>query len=123
MARPPEGIHPHAGAAAATAPLHVPAGATRAMVTLGYRIYHGQVGGASCAGCHGEQGAGSPLGPKLTSQKWLWSNGSYAGILKTIRDGVPQPKQYRSPMPPMGGAQLTPDQVSALAAYVWSLSH
>jgi hypothetical protein len=26
-------------------------------------------------------------------------------------------------MPPMGGAQLTPDQVSALAAYVWSLSH
>jgi hypothetical protein len=23
----------------------------------------------------------------------------------------------------MGGAQLTPDQVSALAAYVWGLSH
>jgi hypothetical protein len=35
--------------------------------------------------------------------------------------GVPQPKDYRSPMPPMGGAQLTPDQVSAVAAYVWSL--
>jgi len=33
------------------------------------------------------------------------------------------PKEYRSPMPPMGGAQLTPDQLSALAAYVWSLSH
>jgi len=53
----------------------------------------------------------------------LWSDGSYAGILKTIRDGVPQPKEYRSPMPPMGGAQLTPDQLSALAAYVWALSH
>jgi mono/diheme cytochrome c family protein len=26
-------------------------------------------------------------------------------------------------MPAMGGAQLTPEQVSALAAYVWSLSH
>jgi mono/diheme cytochrome c family protein len=26
-------------------------------------------------------------------------------------------------MPPMGGAQLTPEQVSAVAAYVWSLSH
>jgi hypothetical protein len=23
----------------------------------------------------------------------------------------------------MGGAQLTPDQVSALAAYIWGLSH
>jgi hypothetical protein len=44
-----------------------------------------------------------------------------AGIAKTITTGVPQPKDYRSPMPPMGGAQLTPDQVSAVAAYVWSL--
>lgn len=36
---------------------------------------------------------------------------------------VPRGKEYRSPMPPMGGAQLTPDQVSAVAAYVWALSH
>jgi hypothetical protein len=36
---------------------------------------------------------------------------------------VLQPKQYRSPMPPMGGAQLTADQVKAAAAYIWSLSH
>jgi hypothetical protein len=28
----------------------------------------------------------------------------FAGILKVISDGVSQPKQYRSPMPPMGGA-------------------
>jgi mono/diheme cytochrome c family protein len=63
------------------------------------------------------------LGPDLTGKKWLWSDGSYAGIKKTITDGVPQPKQYRSPMPAMGGAQLTADQVSALAAYIWSLSH
>jgi mono/diheme cytochrome c family protein len=26
-------------------------------------------------------------------------------------------------MPPKGGAQLTDDQVSAVAAYVWGLSH
>ena len=93
------------------------------MVALGDRIYHGQVGGAACVGCHGATGMGSPLGPSLTGKKWLWSDGSYAGIAKTITDGVMQPKQYRSPMPPMGGAQLTADQVSALAAYVWSLSH
>ena len=121
-ANPPEGTHPNAGAAATTN-LPVPAGATRAMVALGDRIYHGQVGGASCTGCHGANAAGSPLGPNLTSGKWLWSDGSYAGISKTIREGVPQPKEYRSPMPPMGGAQLTPDQLAALAAYVWALSH
>ncbi|MCU1258255.1 MAG: glucose/sorbosone dehydrogenase-like protein [Bryobacterales bacterium] len=59
----------------------------------------------------------------LTSQKRLWGDGNFAGILKVITNGVPQPKLYRSPMPPMGGAQLTPDQASALAAYVWGLGH
>jgi mono/diheme cytochrome c family protein len=120
-AQPPEGTHPDAGAAAMSS-LPVPEGATREMVALGDRIYHGQVGGAACTGCHGGSGEGTPLAPALTgkSKKWLWSDGSYAGIAKTITEGVPQPEEYRSPMPPMGGAQLTPDQVSALAAYVWS---
>jgi glucose/arabinose dehydrogenase/mono/diheme cytochrome c family protein len=118
-AQPPEGTHPEAGVAA----LPVPEGATRETVELGHRIYRGEVGGAACTGCHGESGEGTPLGPPLTGKKWLWSDGSYAGIKKTIAEGVSQPKQYRSPMPPMGGAQLTPEQVSAVAAYVWALSH
>jgi mono/diheme cytochrome c family protein len=118
-AQPPEGTHPDAGATAVA----VPNGATQEMVAEGGRIYHGQVGGATCTGCHGASGAGTTLGPDLTDSKWLWSDGSYAGIAKTITAGVPQPKEYRSPMPPMGGAQLTPEQVQALAAYVWSLSH
>ncbi len=121
-AKPPEGSNVDAGAVANANP-PVPDGATPDMVALGDRIYHGQVGGASCTGCHGANGSGSPLGPSLRSQKWLWSDGSFAGILKVITDGVPQPKRYRSPMPPMGGAQLTADQVSALAAYVWGFSH
>ena len=121
-AQPPEGTHPNAGAAASSN-VPVPAGATRKMVALGARIYRGQVGGAACTGCHGDSGEGTPLGPALTGKKWLWSDGSYAGIAKTITEGVSQPKQYRSPMPAMGGAQLTPEQVSALAAYVWSFSH
>jgi glucose/arabinose dehydrogenase/mono/diheme cytochrome c family protein len=121
-AQPPEGTHPNAGAAT-TKKLPVPKGATAAMVALGDRVYHGQVGGAPCAGCHGANAAGSPLGPNLTSAKWLWSDGSYAGILKAIREGVPNPKEYRSPMPPMGGAELTSDQLAAVGAYVWALSH
>jgi glucose/arabinose dehydrogenase/mono/diheme cytochrome c family protein len=123
-AKPPEGTHPDAGAAAALNAA-VPPGATREVVALGGRIYHGEVGGAACTGCHGDRGQGTPLAPALAGQnkKWLWSDGSYAGITRTITEGVPQPKEYRSPMPPMGGAQLTPEQVSALAAYVWNLSH
>jgi glucose/arabinose dehydrogenase/mono/diheme cytochrome c family protein len=120
-ANPPEGTHPDAGTAASA--VAIPEGATAEMVALGARIYHGQVGGAACAGCHGDKGQGSSLGPELTGKQRLWSDGSYAGIAKTITDGVPQPKKYRSPMPAMGGAQLTADQISALAAYVWSLSH
>lgn len=120
--KPPEGTNPDA-AAAANAGGPVPQGATPQMVALGAQIYRGQVGGAACTGCHGQSAEGTTLGPDLTGKKWLWSDGGYAGITKTITDGVSQPKQYRSPMPPMGGAQLSADQVSAVAAYIWSLSH
>jgi glucose/arabinose dehydrogenase/mono/diheme cytochrome c family protein len=119
---PPEGIHPDAGAQAAGA-LPIPSGATAAQVALGRRIYHGEVASAPCEGCHGSNGAGSPVGPDLTSGKWLWGDGSLAAITKTITDGVPRPKSYGAPMPPMGGAQLSPAEVSAVAAYVWALGH
>jgi len=123
-AQPPEGTHPNAGAGLVSK-LPVPKGATREMVALGGRIYHGQVGEAACTGCHGDSAEGTTLAPALAgkNKKWLWSDGSYAGIAKTITEGVLQPKEFRSPMPPMGGAQLSPDQVSALAAFVWSLNH
>ncbi len=115
--KPPEGTHPDAGKAAV-----IPPGATADMVALGDRIYHGQ-GGATCTGCHGASGSGSTLGPDLSSGKWMWSDGTPEGIAATITQGVAEPKQFRSPMPAMGGAQLTPDQVKAVAAYVWTLSH
>lgn len=118
--KPPEGVHPGAGAAAN---LPVPAGSSRAAVALGERVFHGGVGGATCIGCHGSDARGTPLGPNLTGPNWLWSDGSVAGLEKTIREGVDLPRQYRSPMPPMGGASLTPEQLSAVAAYVWALSH
>ena len=93
------------------------------MIVLGDRIYHGEVGGAPCAACHGATGGGTPLGSDLTKKKWLWSDGSWKGLARTVADGVPVPKQYRSPMPAMGGAQLSADQVNAVAAYVWGLSN
>jgi glucose/arabinose dehydrogenase/mono/diheme cytochrome c family protein len=119
---PPEGIHPDAGAGAAGA-LTTPPGATPAQVALGNRVFDGQVGGAPCAGCHGSDAKGTPLGPDLTSDHWLWGDGSLAAITQIITDGVPHPKQYPGVMPPMGGAQLSPAEVSAVAAYVWALNH
>jgi glucose/arabinose dehydrogenase/mono/diheme cytochrome c family protein len=117
---PPEGIHPDAGAQAA---LLTPPGSTPEAVALGGRIFDGKVASAPCVGCHGTDAKGSPQGPDLTSGKWLWGDGSLASIVHTITVGVPHPKEYGAPMPPMGGAQLSPSEVSAVAAYVWALSH
>ena len=64
-----------------------------------------------------------PLGPDLTDTDGCGAMAATRRSQKPSPTGVPQPKQYRSPMPPMGGAQLTADQVSAVAAYVWALSH
>lgn len=119
---PPEGIHPNAGSEAAGT-LSVPPGATPTQVALGERVYRGQVGGATCAGCHGSDAKGTPLGPDLTDAKWLWGDDSLPAITQTITNGVPNPKEYRSVMPPIGGAQLSPSEVSAVAAYLRALGH
>ena len=116
-AGPPEGVHPDAGSQIAALP--VPAGATPADVALGSRIY----GAGTCAGCHGSDAKGTPLGPDLTGAKWLWGDGSVQSIAKVITDGVPNPKEFRSPMPPMGGTQLSASEVSAVADYIWALGH
>lgn len=120
-AGPPEGMHPDAGAQEAAAPL--PEGATAEDVALGEEVFHGKVGDATCEGCHGSDGKGTPLGPNLTDGTWLWGDGSLASITATIKNGVPEPKDFRSGMPAMGGAELTPKQLAAVAAYVWTLSH
>jgi glucose/arabinose dehydrogenase/mono/diheme cytochrome c family protein len=120
-AQPPEGIHPNAGSAAA-ANLPTPPGQTKDQVALGEEIFHGQ-SGATCTGCHGTNAKGTPLGPDLTAKHWLWGDGSVPSIAQTITNGVPNPKNYRSSMPPMGGAQLTPRDVLALADYVWALNN
>ena len=99
------------------------AGIRPVMIALGDSVYHGQVGGGTCAGCHGSDARGTPLGPDLTSGRWLWGDGSLDAIANTIARGVPAPKEHTGVMPPMGGAQLTRAQVRAAAAYVYALSH
>src|SRR6266850_962364 len=113
---PPEGIHPNAGADAAGLP--TPKGATVAMVALGDRLFHVN----TCVGCHGSNAEGTPLGSDLTKGKWLWGDGSLPAIARTITQGVPEPKEHTGVMPPLGGAQLSPPEVSALAAYIAALN-
>ena len=120
-AKPPEGLNPDAGKES-SGKVAVPRGATAEMVAQGEKIFQGQVGGATCTGCHGADASGTSIGPSLISGKWMWSDGSYSGIAKIITDGVPQPKLYRAPMPPMGGATLTPEQVNDVAAFLWSVN-
>jgi len=93
------------------------------LVALGDSIFHGQVAGGTCTACHGQDAKGTAVAPNLTDTQWINGDGSYDFIVHTVTNGVPQPKQHPAPMPPKGGAQLTDDQVKAVAAYVYSLSH
>ena len=97
---------------------------TPQMVALGDSIFKGKVGGGTCIACHQATAKGIPgLAPDLTDKTWLHSDGSLAAIISTIEKGVPKPKQAAAPMLPKGGASLTSDQIKAVAAYVYSLSH
>jgi glucose/arabinose dehydrogenase/mono/diheme cytochrome c family protein len=121
-AMPPEGIHPDVGRED-VATLVPPAGSTREKVVLGAKIFHGEVSNGTCAGCHGSDAKGSPIGADLTSGTYLWSDGGVAGISKTITEGVATPKQHLGAMPPMGGSPLSTSDLQAVSAYVWALGH
>jgi len=120
-ALPPEGIHPDAGRAYQT--LSPPPGVSAEQVALGYRIFHGRASGGTCAGCHGSNAKGSPIGSDLSSGKWLWSDGNLPALIQTINAGVAAPKAHSGAMPPRGGAPLSDADVQAVAAYVWALGH
>ena len=91
------------------------------LIALGDSIFHGQAAGGTCYVCHGQDGHGSAVAPNLTDGEWLHNDGTLTGITGTIKSGVPQPKNAPAPMPPMGGATLSDDQVKAVATYVHSL--
>jgi mono/diheme cytochrome c family protein len=98
---------------------------TAEMVALGNDIFHGRGANGICYTCHAMDATGGPgnLGPNLVDSEWLHNDGSYGGIITTIRTGVAQPVSAPAPMPPMGGATLSDEQIRAVAAYVYSLSH
>jgi mono/diheme cytochrome c family protein len=101
-----------------------PSAITPQMVALGDSIFHGKAAGGLCFTCHGADAKGTPLAPPLVQHQWKTGDGSYGFLLTRIKEGMPNPTPpYTAPMPPMGGANLTQQQIQAVAAYVYSLSH
>jgi len=106
----------------AQVPDSLPAGVTAAMIDQGKQLFAGP---GLCAVCHGPDANGLPnLGVNLTDREWLHSDGSYQALIKQVTTGVPAGQSKSGVvMPPKGGSALTDEQVRAVAAYVWSLSH
>ena len=90
------------------------------MIDEGQVLYHGP---ALCSSCHGENGVGTAIGPDLTDDTWLHSDGAYPAILTTIIDGVATPMESMIPMLAKGGSGITDDQAAQVAAYVWRLAN
>ena len=117
---PPAYTGPIGGGAGAVPQLAAgaPAGVTQEMVEAGAQQF-----GTVCAACHGAAGVGTAAAPPLNDATWINVSGAYEEIVAVINTGVPNPKEYPAPMPPRGGGNFTEEQVRALGAYVFALSH
>ncbi len=102
--------------------MKMPAGVTAEMVKQGREVY---AGAGLCYVCHGAEGKGMPgLGANLVDKEWLHSDGSFDGITKSVMNGVESSKSSTgTAMPAKGGSGITDEQVKAVSAYVYSLSH
>jgi len=96
------------------------AGVTPELIAQGDKIFHGP---GNCYACHGTNAQGS-VGPNLTDAEWIHSKGSYDDIVAQVTKGVPKEESKSGiVMPPRGGSTISDDDVKAVAAYVYSLSH
>lgn len=120
---------PPASSGAAETPAETPSAPASAdgldpqLVQAGQQVFAGP---GLCTACHGPNATGTALAPNLTDGQWLWienpSENLQQKIVDLVRAGVPQPREAPAPMPPMGGASLSDDQLNAVAAYVVSLN-
>ena len=108
------------GATPAAAQGKAPAGVTPAAIAKGDSVFHTT---GLCYACHGANAQGA-VGPNLTDAEWIHGDGSYDFLVATVISGVPKEKAKAGvPMPPKGGSSISDEDVKAVAAYVYSLSH
>jgi mono/diheme cytochrome c family protein len=87
---------------------------------MGEELFRGR---ANCYTCHAMDGTGTQLGPDLTDGRWVNIQRRDLGLIEeNIRTGVARPIEHPAPMPPMGGARLTDEEIRAVAAYVYAIS-
>jgi mono/diheme cytochrome c family protein len=90
------------------------------LIAQGDKIFHGA---GNCYACHGSNAEGL-VGPNLTDAEWIHSKGTLSEIEAQVIHGVPKEESKSGiPMPPRGGSTISDDDVKAVAAYVYSLSH
>jgi cbb3-type cytochrome c oxidase subunit III len=93
---------------------------TPALIAQGDKVFHGP---GNCYACHGSNAEGT-VGPNLTDAEWIHSKGTYEEILAQVNHGVSKEESKSGiVMPPRGGSTISDDDVKAVAAYVYSLSH
>jgi mono/diheme cytochrome c family protein len=115
---------PAAGSGAAAAAAW-PAEATPAAIALGDSLFNN----GGCRNCHGTGGVGGQNGPALNDREWVQlKSGSFSEIVGIITTGVPLEKivdksRTRAMGARGGRMNLTDAQITAVAAYVYSLSH
>ncbi|MEO8295893.1 MAG: cytochrome c [Gemmatimonadota bacterium] len=101
-------------------PDSLPAGVTQAMVARGKVVFSGA---GICFVCHGSDARGGTA-PRLSDSTWIHSHGEYEKIVAVITSGVPAKESKTGTiMPPRGGSAINDEDLKAVAAYVWSLSH
>ena len=88
---------------------------TKAMVSSGRDVFHGQGG---CFQCHGADLEGTPIAPTLQQHTWKDAkDGSLPEIYRVVTHGVDGTAMVSHP----GG--ISDAQAVYAAVYVWSVSH
>ncbi len=89
-------------------------------VEQGLSLYHSK---GACATCHGELGIGTADGPELVTGRWKLGPGTYEWLRHITRHaGWGARSRAGDPEPMRGPTVLDSAEVSAVAAYVWSIS-
>ncbi|HEU4647701.1 MAG TPA: cytochrome c [Gemmatimonadales bacterium] len=98
-----------------------PAGVTDSAIAWGRALFHGS---ANCSACHGKAGSGTDAAPPLTGALWMHGPGTYEWLVEQIRQGIPAHHSVSGlAMPMRGWSNMNDDDVRAVAAYVWSITH
>ena len=71
----------------------------------------------ACVMCHGERGAGTPIGPALNDRRR-----EVAEVARVVEAGAPADTAAFTPMPPRGDGTFTDQDVRTVAEYVRSLA-